>query len=65
MNQIQYSESCDKLGGIKPWEYRTIDTRSVAGIKAAEKLKSDGWQIYAAGFFSMTFMRPKADRDNS
>jgi hypothetical protein len=40
------------------YEYRTIDTSTIQGLKAAEKLHLSGeWRIIANGLFSIQFER--------
>lgn len=36
-------------------KYRTIDTRTMKGLKEAERLKRNGWRIISAGFWTIIF----------
>lgn len=37
--------------------YKTIDTRTLKGLEAAENLKAKGWKIISVGFWLITFER--------
>jgi len=39
--------------------YKTIDTRTLAGIRQAERLKRAGWIIVSVGFYRIQFMKAK------
>lgn len=41
------------------FEYKTVDTRTVQGIRQAERLKENGWRIIRSGLFSIQFEREK------
>jgi hypothetical protein len=38
-------------------EYKTIDTSTLRGLKAAERLQSAGWTIGRVGLFLIQFYR--------
>ena len=38
-------------------EYKTIDTRTLKGLKQAESLRESGWIIYRTGLFLIYFMK--------
>lgn len=38
-------------------EYKTVDTSTVAGIEAAEKLQAQGWVMYSVGLYLIKFYR--------
>ncbi len=38
-------------------EYCTVETRTAKGIKKAEQMKSQGWEIVSARLFSILFRR--------
>ena len=41
------------------YNYKLIDTRNFAGLKEAEKLKSQNWKIISVGFYSILFEKSK------
>lgn len=38
-------------------EYKMVDTSTLKGLRAAERLKANGWQIYRTGLFLVYFKR--------
>jgi hypothetical protein len=38
-------------------QYRTVDTRTLQGLKTAERLKDNGWRIISTGLFLIQFER--------
>ena len=40
---------------MSKFSYKTVNTKTVEGLKLAEKLKSDGWKIISTGLFNITF----------
>jgi len=38
-------------------KYQTVDTRTLDGIKKAEKLKANGWKIGSVGFTTIQFYK--------
>lgn len=46
-------------GSVGGFEYKTVNTRSEAGLKEAEKLKEQGWKIISSGTETIQFERPK------
>lgn len=38
-------------------EYRTADTRTLEGLKLAERLQAAGWTMYSVGLFLVRFYR--------
>jgi hypothetical protein len=38
-------------------EYRTVDTSTLKGLKAAERLQANGWTMGRSGLFSIQFYR--------
>jgi hypothetical protein len=38
-------------------KYKTIDTRIDKGLKQAERLKRNGWEIVSIGFYTITFFK--------
>lgn len=38
-------------------QYKTIDTSTLAGLKEAESLKANGWQIVRTGLFLVYFQK--------
>lgn len=40
------------------FEYRTVNTRTVEGLKEAERLKAAGWKIISSGTETIQFERP-------
>lgn len=43
-------------------EFKLVDTRTLAGLKQAERLKARGWQIGTVGLFSIDFYREEIPR---
>lgn len=43
-------------------QYRTVDTRTVAGIRQAERLHTSGWRTVSVGLFRVQFVRHVARR---
>lgn len=41
-------------------EYKTVDTRTIKGIKQAERLQANGWTQGSIGLFSIQFYRKKS-----
>lgn len=41
-------------------EYKSVDTSTLAGIRAAERLQANGWTCYSVGLFILKFYRRKA-----
>jgi hypothetical protein len=41
------------------YEYKTVSTRTLAGLEEAERLQTAGWKIINNGFYSVQFMREK------
>jgi hypothetical protein len=39
------------------YEYRTVDTSTLKGLKSAERLKESGWTIDRIGLFLIYFSR--------
>ena len=39
-------------------KYKSIDTSTLSGLKAAERLQSNGWRIYRTGLFRVWLCRP-------
>ena len=37
------------------YKYKTIDTRTIKGIKQAERLQANDWKIIRSGLFSIQF----------
>jgi hypothetical protein len=42
-------------------EYRTVETRTLKGLEAAERLHTSGWTTIRVGLFSVQFARPSRD----
>ncbi len=38
-------------------DYETVDTRSENGLKKAERLQKQGWQIGSVGLYTIQFFR--------
>jgi len=45
-----------------PLQYRTVETRTLKGLKEAERLQAAGWKIIRSGMFSIQFERKVARR---
>lgn len=41
------------------YNYKTVDTRTLSGLKRAEWLKSHGWRIISSGFTTIQFEKPQ------
>ena len=41
------------------YEYRSIDTRTIQGIRAGERLQRAGWYIIRLGLYTIMFERVK------
>lgn len=41
------------------FEYRTVSTHTLAGLREAERLHAQGWRIIRTGLFLITFERAK------
>lgn len=37
--------------------YKTVDTRTVKGLKIAERLQSQGWKVGYVGFYTIQFYK--------
>lgn len=44
------------------FEYNTIDTRSISGMKEAEQLQAQGWAIISTGFTTIQLERLKSSK---
>ncbi len=44
--------------------YKTINTRTLEGLRKAEKLKSLGWVIYSIGFNTISFYKKNKGGEN-
>lgn len=42
--------------------YRTVDTRTLKGLKEAERLKANGWTIGSVGLYTIEFYRKSKPR---
>lgn len=42
-----------KGGGMM--EYKTVDTRTLAGLRQAERLKAQGWTVGSVGLYTIQF----------
>jgi len=42
-----------RKGGEMKLQYRTVDLRTLKGIKLAERLKANGWKIGSVGFYTL------------
>lgn len=38
-------------------EYKSIDTRTLKGLKEAERMKANGWTIASVGVYTIMFCR--------
>lgn len=45
---------------MKCTEFKMADTSTLAGLKEAERLQAEGWQIYRTGLFLVYFLRRPA-----
>ena len=50
------AKSTPKVGGI---EYKTVDTRTLKGVREAERLKRQGWTQGSVGFHTIEYYRRK------
>lgn len=41
------------------YEYKTISLRTLSGVKQAERMKANGWEIVSIGFETIMFQRPR------
>ena len=41
------------------YEYKSIDTSTIEGIKEAEKLHESGWKIVQVGLFTILFEKER------
>lgn len=46
-----------ELRAVTRFEYRTVDTRTAAGLEEAERLQAAGWKIVQSGLFQIVFER--------
>jgi hypothetical protein len=44
---------------MSKFEYKTVDTSTLKGLKEAEKLHMSGWKMIRVGLFSILFERKK------
>ena len=44
------------------YEYRSVDTKPLEGLKEAERLQAEGWKIIGSGLYLVQFERPRKDR---
>lgn len=44
------------------FEYKTVSTHTLEGLKAAERLQRAGWKIINSGLFLIQFEREKKER---
>jgi len=42
--------------------YRRIDTSTLEGLKAAERLHARGWRMISVGLFTILFESPKGGK---
>jgi hypothetical protein len=38
-------------------KYKTVDTRTLKGLKEAERLKMNNWEVGSIGFFTIQFYK--------
>jgi hypothetical protein len=43
-------------------EYRTVDTTTLKGLEAAERLHAAGWKMGRVGLFSIQFYRRRPSK---
>lgn len=43
-------------------EYKTVNTRTLKGLKQAERMKKAGWKIGSSGIYTIQFYRTKKAR---
>lgn len=41
-------------------KYITVDTRTLKGLKRAERLKYNGWTVGSVGFYTIQFYKARA-----
>jgi hypothetical protein len=46
------------------YEYKTINTQTLTGLKEAERLKQTGWIIILNGIFTLMFQRSKPNEED-
>ena len=51
--------SFEKGANVGGFDYKTVNTRTAAGLKEAEQLKKDGWKIISSGTETIQFEKPK------
>jgi len=44
-------------------KYKTVDTRTLKGVKQAERLKANGWTVGSIGFSTIEFYKPILDKN--
>jgi len=42
--------------------YKTVDTRTLKGLKHAERLHQQGWKMISVGLFRIQFFKPKGKK---
>ena len=47
----------EKFGKLRNMESIRVDTRNIDGLKKAEKLKENGWELCSSGFYILEFKR--------
>lgn len=47
----------EELKRMAAFEYKTVDTSTLKGLKQAERLKASGWKVIRVGLFSVQFER--------
>lgn len=60
MTKRQIDAAAKKLAGVfgaKAFEYKTVDTSTLKGLKQAERLKENGWKVISVGLFNIQFER--------
>jgi hypothetical protein len=51
------------IPNIGKYEYKTVDTSTISGLKEAEKLQEDGWTIGSVGLFRVQFYKENESKD--
>jgi len=46
-------------------KYKSINTRTLTGLKKAERLKKQGWKIVSVGFETIIFEKESHEEDTS
>lgn len=41
------------------YQYKTIDTSTLRGLKQAESLKANGWRLISVGLYTLIFEKLK------